>query len=270
MAVRLEAFGARVDLTGDSGAVDEIVACLGSFLAVTRDAAGAPAASVAVSDPSGDSAGTVHRDGELVAEEADRTELVRRALSEVHLAVAVHATDAVFIHAGVVSWRGAGIAIPGRSMTGKTTLVTELVRAGASYMSDEYAVVDTEGFVHPYPKLLSVRGPGGTQRVDPQTVGAVETGRVPLAVVLDTTFVSGSVWSPEAIAGARVVLPLIDNAVVAQLEPMRVLDVTTVVARKGAVVLSGERGEAHAAAEGVLERLELLADRTTPDSDGVS
>jgi hypothetical protein len=34
------------------------------------------------------------------------------------------------------------------SYSGKTTLVSELIRAGATYYSDEYAVIDERGRVH--------------------------------------------------------------------------------------------------------------------------
>src|SRR5687768_13430354 len=56
----------------------------------------------------------------------------------------------VFVHAGAVGWKGKAIIIPGRSLSGKTSLVAELVRAGAIYYSDEYAVLDKDGRVYPY------------------------------------------------------------------------------------------------------------------------
>ena len=48
--------------------------------------------------------------------------------------------------------------LPAPSFGGKTTLVAALVRAGAIYYSDEFAVLDEQGFVHPYAKPLSIRG----------------------------------------------------------------------------------------------------------------
>jgi hypothetical protein len=42
------------------------------------------------------------------------------------------------------------MVLPGKSFAGKTTLVAALVRAGAEYWSDEYAVLDANGDVHPY------------------------------------------------------------------------------------------------------------------------
>ena len=77
------------------------------------------------------------------------------------LYVAEHAPRRVFVHAGVVGWRGKAIVIPGRTHTGKSTLVKALVEAGATYYSDEYAVLDKRGRVHPYARPLSMRPIGG-------------------------------------------------------------------------------------------------------------
>ena len=68
--------------------------------------------------------------------------------SDLQLHVAEQARRRLFVHAGVVGWKGRAIVIPGRSFTGKTTLVAELVRAGASYYSDEYALIDSRGKIH--------------------------------------------------------------------------------------------------------------------------
>src|SRR6266571_635115 len=63
----------------------------------------------------------------------------------------------IFVHAGVVEWRGRAIVIPGKTFTGKSSLTAAFVRAGARYLSDEYALIDAEGRVRPYPKPLSLR-----------------------------------------------------------------------------------------------------------------
>jgi hypothetical protein len=51
--------------------------------------------------------------------------------------VASLAPRRIFVHAGVVGWKGRAILFPGKTLSGKTTMVAELVRAGASYFSDE-------------------------------------------------------------------------------------------------------------------------------------
>ena len=68
------------------------------------------------------------------------------------------------MHAGVVGWKGWALVLPGKSGAGKTTLVAELIRAGATYYSDEYAVLDERGRVHPYARPLAVRVDGWRQR----------------------------------------------------------------------------------------------------------
>src|SRR5262249_29657438 len=87
--------------------------------------------------------------------------------SELQLAVARYAQPDVFVHAGVVSIGGQAIVLPGRSGAGKTTLVRALVAAGARYYSDEYAVLDALGRVHPYARRPSVRTPRGAEQREP-------------------------------------------------------------------------------------------------------
>src|SRR5438045_8281052 len=80
--------------------------------------------------------------------------------SHLRLCVAELAKHRVFVHAGVVGWKGKAIVIPGRSYSGKSTLVSELVKAGATYYSDDYAVFDARGRVYPFPKPLEMRDEG--------------------------------------------------------------------------------------------------------------
>ena len=74
--------------------------------------------------------------------------------SDMRLSVASGAKRRIFVHAGVVGWKGHAIVIPGRTFSGKSTLVAELLRAGATYYSDELAVLDARGRVHPFQKPL--------------------------------------------------------------------------------------------------------------------
>src|SRR5579871_2866237 len=77
--------------------------------------------------------------------------------SQINGHVALEAEDYVFVHAGVVGNGTRAIVIPGVSFSGKTTLVRALVEAGAVYFSDEFAVFDEAGLVHPYPRRLALR-----------------------------------------------------------------------------------------------------------------
>ncbi len=183
-----------------------------------------------------------------------------RLSSEVHLAIAACAPNHVFVHAGAVSWRGRAIVIPGRSMAGKTTLVGALLALGASHLSDEYAVIDADGLVHPYARPLSVRGPNGRTRVAPGSLGPVEHEPCPVGLVVVTHFEAGAVWSPERRRSAAVVLPLVDNAVAAQLAPCRVLDHVTAVAQARPLMLTGPRGDASEAAWAILAEADRVPD----------
>ena len=90
--------------------------------------------------------------------------------------------------------------IPGATFTGKTTLVQALVEAGATYYSDEYAVLDDRGRIQPYPRPLSIRtGDGSTlreRRAD--LVGRVAFDeRARMAAVVITRYRAGVRWQPR-------------------------------------------------------------------------
>ena len=119
--------------------------------------------------------------------------------------VAMNARDRVFVHAGVVGWQGRAILLPGRSMAGKSTLVRALLAAGATYYSDEFAVLDAKGRVHPFPRRLSLRRPGMlSDRPHAADLGA-ETGSRPLPVglIVHTEYRPGAGWRPKPLTAAR-------------------------------------------------------------------
>ena len=128
--------------------------------------------------------------------------------SDIDLQVAGCAREGLFVHAGVVGWRGHAILIPGRTMTGKSSLVAELVRRGARYYSDEYAVIDDGGRVHPYTRPLSLRNgsrPDQTGLVD--DLGGAGREPLPVTLIVSTTYLAGAPWCPVTVTGARAVLP---------------------------------------------------------------
>ncbi|MEP7147984.1 MAG: hypothetical protein ABI857_03805, partial [Acidobacteriota bacterium] len=104
-----------------------------------------------------DESGTLFlfQNGEQISFDSFRIRFFKFFNSMLRIVVAEHARDCVFIHAGVVGWKGKAIVIPANSFQGKTTLVAELVKNGAEYYSDEYAILDEKGLVHPFPRDLS-------------------------------------------------------------------------------------------------------------------
>lgn len=100
----------------------------------------------------------VSKDDELIVESSGLTNVFDLLISKIRLTIAEFAEGIAFLHAGVVGWKNRAIIIPGKSFAGKTTLVAEFAKNGCDYFSDEYALIDTKGLVHPFPKKLSMRG----------------------------------------------------------------------------------------------------------------
>lgn len=173
-------------------------------------------------------------------------DLVDQFESHVQLTVAEYAPRRVFVHAGVVEWKGKAILIPGLSFSGKSTLVAELLRAGATYYSDEYAVIDRNGCVHPYARKLRMRSADavGVKRMPAKDFGA-ETGSksLPIGLVITTRFKDGARWRPRELTRGKAVLELLANTVSARSQPQMALSfLTRAVAT--ATSLKGTRGEA--------------------------
>ena len=192
------------------------------------------------------------------------TDTILEALErDLQLYVAEKARRRVFVHAGVVGWQGKAIVIPGRSMSGKTTLVKALVEAGATYYSDEYAVLDERGRVHPYPKPLSIRENGGgrPKEILPEALGGT-TGVKPLPVglVVATSYREAARWRPRQLLPGRAVMALLAHTVSVRRKPERALTTLRQVVAH-APVLKGARGEAVEIAEVLLGRLAEQAGR---------
>jgi len=64
----------------------------------------------------------------------------------------------LFIHAGAVAVNGRGFIIIGKSGAGKTSTVAALLRRGATYFSDEVALLDpTTSLLHPFTLPMAVK-----------------------------------------------------------------------------------------------------------------
>lgn len=163
---------------------------------------------------------------------------------QLQIYIGLHAPNRIFVHAGVVAYDGRAIVIPGRSFAGKSTLVFALVRAGADYYSDEFAVIDERGQVHPYAAPLWLRDSppdrrDGLERFE----GRQGSEPLPIGAVVVTNYRAGSEWNPTRVSPGRGVLALLDNALSALARPQEATRFIT-RALDGAVVLEGERGEA--------------------------
>ncbi len=197
----------------------------------------------------------VYVNGAVLARCATVPGVLRAFEADVQLYVAEMAPERVFVHAGVVGYRGRGILLPGRSFAGKSTLVAALVRAGAEYYSDEYAVLDTAGSVHPYARALSIRqvgGPGVTKHPVDTLGGHVGIDPLPVGLVVVSKFRSGSEWRPRRLSPGQGVLALLANTVAARRIPEIALATLHQVVAVAPVVAS-ERGEASSVVEPILD-----------------
>lgn len=200
----------------------------------------------------------LYSDDVRLARSFDLDELYERLESDLRLFVAELARHRVFVHAGVVGWKGQAIVIPGRSYSGKSTLVAELVRAGASYYSDEYAVLDSRGLVHPFSKPLELREEGEftqTKITAAELGGRSGTKPLPVGLVLLTQFKSGAHWRPRKLTAGRGVLEMLFNTVSARRSPERALATLQRVAEQ-ADVLKGVRGDATEVVDALLRRVD--------------
>lgn len=191
--------------------------------------------------------------------EASRSEskyiLFKYFSSLLRVAVAEHAVGRVVLHAGVVGWKGRAIILPARSFEGKTTLTAALIAEGAEYYSDDYAVFDEEGLVHPFARKLSIRRPNGEPDVSlsAEAMGG-KTGTEPLraGLVALTRFEENAVWEPEVLSPGRGVMEMVPHTIPIRKEPGRSLKVLDIIARN-AIIVRGSRGDAKKFAKILLE-----------------
>jgi hypothetical protein len=185
---------------------------------------------------------------------ADRKVLADAFENKLQLTVAETAPRHVFIHAGAVGWRGRAIVIPGFSYSGKSTLTAALVRAGATYYSDEYAVFNGDGKVRPFARPLQIRPANGqpTRKVPVESLGGQAGVKpLPLGLVVETSYQPGCRWRPQSGSTGGGILALMAHAVPIQGRPAWTM---TMLSRavKNSEHLQGARGEADRVAERLL------------------
>lgn len=161
----------------------------------------------------------------------------------------------VFLRAGVVGWQDRAIVIPGGPRSGKSTLVRALVGCGATYYSDEYAVI--EGCtVQSFPaRSATWTMPGSALSYWMEEFGKLsEPKSLPIGLVLFAPYQGGAVFKPKLLSRGQTLLGMLKHAVAAQRNPERVLRALENVCRRSNA-LEGFRGDAHTAATYLLDRL---------------
>lgn len=178
--------------------------------------------------------------------------------TDIQAQLALRSPRRIFVHAGVVGWRGKAILLPGRSGVGKSTLTAALVRLGASFLSDEFAVLDHQGRVYPYPlpfRFPRKDGPGSVRIRVEDMGGCPASTPLPVGLVAVLRFRASGSLKVHTLSPGRGALELVAQAVQARIRPLLVLR-TAAKTTSNAVRLKGHRGEAEEAAAFLLERLE--------------
>jgi hypothetical protein len=239
--------GIAVTLVGEPALLDELAVHFPPFF----DDQGAPVAEARLRSTDGQL--TVELPDGLTVSGSHGTEVFRAGCSRIELLIAARLPGRVAVHAGVVAWEGRAIVIPGLSMSGKSTLVRALVAAGATYLSDEFALLDEHGLVWPYPRLMTMRTSTGTHRTLPSPSAEAAGPGVPVGVVADLPY-SADGWQTRVASQGQTVMSLAGNSLPIKRAPSRTLDSLTAVA-DGALCVRGSRGEADDAVSRLLALL---------------
>lgn len=206
----------------------------------------------------------LYRDATQLARTFDLEEVRRAFDRDVSMLIGSSSSRRVFVHAGAVAFKGQMILVPGRSFTGKTTLIRALVEAGGVFYSDEFAVLDPQGRVSPWAEPLSIRSHGSRRPAEPHSPESlgIEVGRavLPVSLVVLTSFEKGRRFRPRKVTRAAGTLGLLEHTLPARRRPRASLR-ALMAAVSGARILKGTRGEAGEAARAIVRFVEASRGR---------
>ena len=158
------------------------------------------------------------------------------------------------VHAGAVLINDKALLLPGSSHAGKSSLVAELLRMGATHFSDEYALIDREGRIHSYPRPLLLRDGSLTQSlVLPQELNAAFAAR-PAAIgwIFALHYIPAQAWDVQKVSQGEAVMLLLRNTPHEMVESPEMVDFFLRVAAD-ATSYEGKRGEAADAASQIFD-----------------
>ena len=196
----------------------------------------------------------LYADSTRIARDAALNRVLATLETDLHRYTAEATSDMTFLHAGVVGWRGSAIMFPGRSLSGKTTLVREMLRLGATYYSDEFAVVDSSGLVHPFARPLGIREDSSyaQTKYSAEELGATSGVKpLPMGMAVICKYEAGAQWQPAPLSQGQGALELLANSVAVRSQPDQTLRRLQKLVRH-TVFIQGTRGEAHRAAASIL------------------
>lgn len=171
--------------------------------------------------------------------------------SMIRLTIAEFAAERVFLHAGAVAWKGKAIVFPASSFSGKSSLVAEMVKRGALYYSDDFAVLDKHGLLHPFHRQLSLRGSEDKCRQVDFSVeelgGKAGAEPIPVGMVLITEYKEENKnpknWQPEILTVGQGIMEILAHTIPIRYNPKFSLEVLNKIT-ECAIIGRSQRGDA--------------------------
>jgi hypothetical protein len=193
------------------------------------------------------------KDGELFLSSGQAIDLVPHLIHLLDEAVVQRLVSLRAVHAGTVLLNGRALLLPGATHSGKSSIVAELLRRGATYFSDEYALIDADGLVHPYPRPLLLRK--GSPEQFPVVAGEcnapVGKARAPVGWILLLQYEAGCAWNITPVPQSLALVALLQNTPHALADSPELIDMFQ-RAVAGATCHAGRRAEATDAATEIM------------------
>jgi hypothetical protein len=249
----IQAFGCSIRAGCDRSEIHE---ALQRYLLPTLQRSASPPSSpdIDLSVTSNCEGFSVHVNHRLVATAATSHDSALAAIKALD-DVLVHRIEILrAVHAGAVLIDGRALLLPGSTHAGKSSLVAELLRRGASHFSDEYALIDDQGRTHSYPRPLLLRNGSPLQAlVLPEELNArFATEPAPVGWILALHYAPGGAWEIRELSQSEAVMLLLRNTPHEMAQSPKMIDFFALAAAN-AVCLEGRRGDAVDAATRVLD-----------------
>lgn len=250
--VEVDAFGFRIQIASES---DDLLRLLDRFLfpPFLRIANGGGAADISVRIDQDGGQYLLEINGEKVATGTDPYQLIPSFIRGLDDVILPGLAGVRAVHAGAVQIGNRALLLPGRSHAGKSSLVAELLRRGTSYLSDEYALIDSAGLVHAYPRPMLLRSQSlETAPVLPEELNApVAQTPVPIGWIMELEFRAGTQWYAPPVSQGQGLMILLRNT------PHVLSDAPDLISKfgkatAGAVSFMGTRSDVGEAADHIL------------------
>lgn len=190
----------------------------------------------------------LHDDSEIEMFES-LAEALEELRGRIEFFISCRSRSKIFVHAGAVAIDGVGVVFPGMTYAGKTTIVRALGEKGALLYSDEFAVIDEGGRLHPFPRNLRVRTPDGrTQASVPHHQLGLKVGTDPVRIglVVSIRYRKEGTWDVQPLTTAETMTELLVNTASAQDAPRQAMGnlARAVASARGFKGFRGEKKEA--------------------------